>query len=316
MLNLGGQILSKLPERTAAFEIFEYSDPLEFQSALRSVHTNITPLTNTIDVEQAVLHLPGCQVYHLKTFPRIVEGLVAAGFTMVGFTMDDNATIYFNGWKKDLPSITIGHGGSAYTMLEEGVTNFGVVLFEPEVTDRNWPQTRTSAVSVITTAEAEQRLRNLLISAFELAQKSPDKLAASAAELRDSFLAAIDQAVGAADHREIARVSERNSHFDLILKIDAYLADHITEPVYSDEIAKNIGVSVRTLYQVVVKYRGMSPHRYLRLKRLWSVRKQLLAGGLSVKASALAHGFRHMGDFSRLYQVQFGETPSQTLSRK
>jgi transcriptional regulator GlxA family with amidase domain len=67
------------------------------------------------------------------------------------------------------------------------------------------------------------------------------------------------------------------------------------------------------MHDVVRRYRGMSLHRYLRLRRLWLVRQRLLAGADSVKAVALAFGFWHFGDFSRSYRDQFGETPSQTL---
>ena len=59
----------------------------------------------------------------------------------------------------------------------------------------------------------------------------------------------------------------------------------------------------------------MSLHRYLRFKRLWLVRKRLMAGGISVKACALESGFWHLSDFSRSYHLHFGETPSQTLAR-
>jgi transcriptional regulator GlxA family with amidase domain len=62
-------------------------------------------------------------------------------------------------------------------------------------------------------------------------------------------------------------------------------------------------------------YRGMSLHRYLRLKRLWLVRQQLVAGNQSVKACALACGFWHFSDFSRAYRLHFGESPSQTLAK-
>jgi transcriptional regulator GlxA family with amidase domain len=65
----------------------------------------------------------------------------------------------------------------------------------------------------------------------------------------------------------------------------------------------------------VQRYRGMSLHRYLRLRRLWLVRKQLLAGTHSVKACALAFGFWHLSDFSRGYRAQFGESPSETVAR-
>jgi AraC-like DNA-binding protein len=74
-------------------------------------------------------------------------------------------------------------------------------------------------------------------------------------------------------------------------------------------------VSARTINDTVLRCRGMSLHRYLRLRRLWLVRQRFLAGTHSVKASALAFGFWHLGDFSRSYRSQFGETPSQTLAR-
>jgi AraC family ethanolamine operon transcriptional activator len=60
----------------------------------------------------------------------------------------------------------------------------------------------------------------------------------------------------------------------------------------------------------------MSLHRYVRLKRLWSVRQQLATGSSTamIKAVALANGFWHMGEFGSLYRNTFGETPQQTLA--
>src|SRR5258707_359789 len=43
-------------------------------------------------------------------------------------------------------------------------------------------------------------------------------------------------------------------------------------------MARKLGISVRTMHDVVRRYRGMSLHRYLRLRRLWLVRQRLLAG--------------------------------------
>jgi AraC family ethanolamine operon transcriptional activator len=60
----------------------------------------------------------------------------------------------------------------------------------------------------------------------------------------------------------------------------------------------------------------MSMHRYMRLRRLWSVRQQLVrdVSRQSIKAIALLNGFWHMGEFTALYRELFGETPQQTLS--
>ena len=72
---------------------------------------------------------------------------------------------------------------------------------------------------------------------------------------------------------------------------------------------------MRTLHNAVVAIRGMSMHRYMRLRRLWNVRQQLVRGEApqSIKAVALVNGFWHMGEFTSLYRDLFGETPQQTL---
>ena len=74
-------------------------------------------------------------------------------------------------------------------------------------------------------------------------------------------------------------------------------------------------MSVRTLKTPWLAIRGMSMHRYTRLRRLWSVRQQLVRGIAAdrIKAVALTNGFWHIGEFGSLYRDLFGETPQQTL---
>ncbi|PSO21525.1 helix-turn-helix transcriptional regulator [Bradyrhizobium sp. MOS003] len=88
-----------------------------------------------------------------------------------------------------------------------------------------------------------------------------------------------------------------------------------SRPLYSKELAQHIGTSVRTLHSASVSVCGMGLHSYLRRKRLSEARLQLSTGAFSVKAAALANGFWHLGDFSRVYRRTFGEMPSQTLAR-
>lgn len=86
-------------------------------------------------------------------------------------------------------------------------------------------------------------------------------------------------------------------------------------PLYSKDLARQIGISVRSLQATSRSVTGMSLHSYLRLQRLSRVRCELSTGALSVKAAALANGFWHLGDFSRAYIRAFGEMPSQTCAR-
>ena len=135
------------------------------------------------------------------------------------------------------------------------------------------------------------------------------------AAMRESLLAAVDAAViGAVPARWIEHANSLR-HFKIFRDIEEALAGHVGDVIYSADLAAKIGVSVRTMHEAMQRYRGMSLHRYLRLRRLWLVRRQLVAGAESVKAAALAYGFWHLGDFAHSYREQFGETPSQTLAK-
>jgi AraC family ethanolamine operon transcriptional activator len=101
----------------------------------------------------------------------------------------------------------------------------------------------------------------------------------------------------------------------IVQRVEEIVSANLRNPIYSEELACKVGVSVRTLHSAILRHRGMSLHRYLRLKRLWLVRQRLREGEISVKACALAHGFWHLGEFSKSYRRHFGETPSETVAR-
>ena len=90
-----------------------------------------------------------------------------------------------------------------------------------------------------------------------------------------------------------------------------------SRPIYTEDIARQIGVSVRTLTNLTVKTNGMSLQRYLHLRRLWATRRELMSAvpNRKIKENALANGFWHMGDFAAKYFQEFGEHPSMTYMR-
>jgi AraC family ethanolamine operon transcriptional activator len=150
-----------------------------------------------------------------------------------------------------------------------------------------------------------------------LASRSPEAMALPNMidNLEESLLQAVDRAVHAAPRLEHRRANLTH-YIALVRGLDELLSFNPSRTLYSADVAKQLGVSVRTLHNAVVTIRGMSLHRYVRLKRLWSVRQQLALGSSAsvIKAIALANGFWHMGEFSSLYRNTFGETPQQTLA--
>jgi transcriptional regulator GlxA family with amidase domain len=101
-----------------------------------------------------------------------------------------------------------------------------------------------------------------------------------------------------------------------VQQIDDYVRAYPTAPIYTADLADEFGVSIRTLGGAVAKVCGMSLHQYIRLKRLWATRTQLLrSGGASVASCARAQGFHHLGEFAAAYRATFHEAPSDTLAR-
>jgi AraC family ethanolamine operon transcriptional activator len=296
-------------------KIFRFTDIDAFRSSVRNLNVDFTPLARTISAEQIILNLPGCDVNYIKSFPRILDAQLDPNCTLIGFTMDEGVPIRFNGAEEDGAVIVIGSGGAVCTQVERAPRQYASIVFAPEVEGRGWPRSGTAFKVVSTSGAALRALRELILQVTSLSFEFVDPLevAAVSAAIRESLLAAVDNAI--AHGVNVPLAADATRQFKVFRDVEAALSGDIGHAFYSGELAKQVGVSVRTMHDAVKRYRGMSLHRYLRLRRLWLVRKRLIAGSQSVKACALAFGFWHLGDFSRNYRSQFGETPSETLAR-
>lgn len=308
-----GDVFAPFP----APKIFRFGDIDEFRSSVRDLSVDFTPLVRTISAEQAILTLPGCGVNFTKSFPRIIDAQLAPNCTAVAFSMDDGVPIRFNGVERDDSVITIGGGGAIYSSVETTPRQYVSIIFRPEITNRGWPQTGSNFHLFEASRPTYLRLRALVRRLFAVATEiggMPDG-AGVAAAMRESLLAAIDSAVAEIVPARWSNQANTSRQIKIFRDMEQTLSSHVGDVIYSEELAAHIGVSVRTMHDAVQRYRGMSLHRYLRLRRLWLVRRQLLAGAESVKAAALAYGFWHLSDFAQAYREQFGESPSETLAR-
>ena len=151
-----------------------------------------------------------------------------------------------------------------------------------------------------------------------LASHSPDVLARPGMieSVEESILQAVDHALHPAMRAFEGKRANQSQYLSLVRRFDEFLASNAGRTLYSADVARQLDVSVRTLHNAVFAIRGMSMHRYTRLRRLWNVRRQLVQGCQmeSIKAIALVNGFWHMGEFMSLYRELFGEMPQQTLA--
>jgi len=265
----------------------------------------------------ASLRLKTCTVYLQRTFPRILQVQYSTAGVIVGLLMDEAASLILNGMEARGAALLLVKGSAKCEIVEPQSNLVAFVNFD-SIADRGWPGEPDHAEVIATELVKFDALRTILRDALKLASHSPDTLAQAGVidGIEASILQAVDLAMAAASLTSDARRLSLSHYLSLVRKFDEFVAVNAGKTLYSADVARQFGVSVRTLHNAVVAIRGMSMHRYMRLRRLWSVRQQLLrdTSSQSIKAVALVNGFWHMGEFTALYREMFGEAPHQTLA--
>jgi AraC-like DNA-binding protein len=117
-------------------------------------------------------------------------------------------------------------------------------------------------------------------------------------------------------NREIKLVGGR-AH-DHVAAMEGYIAAHLSDPVRVADMAREAGVSARTLRGCCHRIRDKSPERILREMRLDAAhrRMQYPEPNDTVAAIAARYHFLNPGRFADYYRRQFhGESPAITLQR-
>ena len=265
----------------------------------------------------AAVTLKSCSIYLQRTFPRLLQARYSTTGAIVGFAMNDSVSVILNGVEGRAPAVLLVKGKAACEIVEPQANLIALVNFA-SIDGRGWPGACDRAQFIATEPARFEALQKIIREVLLLASNSPDVFLQSGMpeSVEESIVQAVDHAIHAAPLTLDDKRSNLTSYLSLVRKFDEFLAANAGRTVYSAEMAKQLGVSVRTLHNAVVAIRGMSMHRYTRLRRLWSVRQQLVQACQqdSIKAIALLNGFWHMGEFISLYREVFGETPQQTLS--
>ena len=162
------------------------------------------------------------------------------------------------------------------------------------------------------------RLQNLHRAASELAPTAPDMLAhpevsrAIEQELIRAMVACL------ADPEAENACRSNRLRKPVMLRLEQVLEERPDEPLYVTDLCPGIGISERSLRQHCQEHLGMSPHRYLWLRRMNLVRRALVhakPAARTVTEIANDHGFGELGRFAVAYRRLFGESPSTTLHR-
>jgi AraC-like DNA-binding protein len=118
-------------------------------------------------------------------------------------------------------------------------------------------------------------------------------------------------------HNAALRQESPQSSQKTVQRAEDYFHKNADHPITMADVAKAIGVSVRSLQRIFQTERHSSPMRVLKGIRLDRARTRLMTekSHTTVTQVALTSGFSHLGAFSSDYRKRFGESPSETINR-
>lgn len=303
-----------------ALSIVEFFDidafrPVEFVADARSVPLSLA----NFHTARAMVQLPHCQIAVLTSFPRIVDVSYRAAHGVAIFQLKDAYEVSVNGLSVDRPTFVGMRGNVDLQFVEPHGSLHAIITLGPSLRDREWVDTPDELCAFTPRADDLAMVRSITTRTLQTASVRPDLLRdpGSALAIQEDLLLAVDEMFRRGRMPELTNRLATRNYCRLVRMIDEYVAFHAASAIYSADLAQQCGVSVRTLGTAVASVRGMSLHRYLRLKQLWSARAQLVKGSdaITVTSCARANGFHHMGEFGRLYRATFHETASRTLAR-
>jgi AraC-like DNA-binding protein len=164
---------------------------------------------------------------------------------------------------------------------------------------------------VASVSECSRRLASLCRTSpacsIRSVQRDLDRLAASAIGALSS---GATRTLVAADDGTLRRMA--------VTRACEHMESNLRKPLTLQDLCTAAGVGTRTLEYGFQEAYELGPMAYLRSLRLAHVRKNLAhprSAAVSVTSVARRWCFTHMGQFSKDYRNQFGESPSETLKR-
>ena len=174
------------------------------------------------------------------------------------------------------------------------------------------------ACCVTPPAPALSRLRKLHEAAGDLARTAPDILAKPevARAIEEALVEAMVFCLADRDSDHVSHIGHHRAR--IMRRLEKALIVTPDEPLYMAELCAQVGASYWMLRDCCLHYLGMSPKRYLWLRRMHQARQALRRAAserTTVTETASDYGFWELGRFSVAYRSLFGESPSTTLRR-
>lgn len=308
--------------------VHRFSDPNQYEGSIRAADvTLLIKDRGPFSAELTKIDFERLWLQRGRTSSSVVERSITTNSRAVMFFLSnvEQAPIYHSGLlllPGDIMLNSLGaehyhHSMAGYDwsamslalndLAEVGHALLGRELVPPPVTRKIRPPPEQMA-----------RLHHLHAAAVRLAATVPDILANSGVvhALEQELIQALVACITSGSENDV--IEKRVARLPIMQRLEELLAANHDRPLYLTDVCTAIGASARTLRMHCLEHLGMSPHRYLWLRRMNLARRALARADptrQTVTDIATEHGFWELGRFSVAYRRLFGEPPSATLRK-
>ena len=303
-----------------------FVDPDDYAAAFGDARVDLTIMgAGDFTARLTRLKLRHLEVYWCReSLPRIAYISLPPERVVLSFPIG-GASPLFGGSALRNGDVVLHSRGERMHQRSNGVCQWGMMLFSAKqlancaeaLTGHPIASPRVSRVLRPTRVEA-LGFRRMFRHACHLADIRRNLIGRPevARALEQEMLYAVVHYLAADEAHDIAKT--RHRHAAVIVRFEEVLTKYIDRKLNMHALCAEVGVAERTLRMCCAKILGVSPTRYLLLKRLNRARAALRRADpstASVAEVASNNQFLEFGRFAVTYRSIFGESPSTTLQR-
>ena len=259
-----------------------------------------------------------------EDLPRIAYVSLDPALIFVAFATRPDPPMLWGGAELQTGDLIFHRRGERFHQRTTGPCGWSLMGMVPEHLERYGGALSGTALAapaetriLLPAARDVARLRRVHAQACRLAETRPKVLAHPevARAIEQGLIHALITCLAARTRDDGAA---RRHHTRIMVRFEEVLRDHPNGPLQMRELRSLVGVSERTLRSCCAEFLGISPARYMLLRRLKAVRIALRDADpatASVAEIAGGYGFTELGRFAVAYRTAFGESPSTTLRR-
>jgi AraC-like DNA-binding protein len=256
---------------------------------------------------------------------RVMHSAIVTGRAIISFGTQPGPSLFLGGVEMTPTSLVRLSEGQTFFHRSSGPSSFasmslpidkiaslGEAMAGCDLTPRR------EALVVRPTPAAMERLQRLHAVTANLAKEGPEVIAnpEAARGLEETLIQAMVACLSQSDSQP--RRSARHRHIAIMRRFREVIERNTGEALYLSALCRAVGASARTLQDCCHEHLGMSPIRFLWLRRMHLARTALVMADpatATVTSIAGTYGFWELGRFAVAYRELYGESPRATLRR-